>query len=78
MVKYLNFHNYSFALRYFFNVNGKATQCDTPLVFNTKLVVPDMKVLTPFLHTYWLLVPPLALIGPMILRPFSAWMMNIS
>jgi len=25
MVKYLNFHNSSFALRYFFNVNGKAT-----------------------------------------------------
>jgi hypothetical protein len=23
-VKYLNFHNSSFALRYFFNVNGKA------------------------------------------------------
>jgi len=53
MVKYLNFHNYSFALRYFLKVNGKATQCDTPLVFNTKLVVPNMKVLTPFLHTNW-------------------------
>ncbi len=33
MVKYLSFHNSSFALRYFFNVNGKATQCVThPLV----------------------------------------------
>ncbi len=27
MVKYLNFHNASLALRYFFNVNGKATVC---------------------------------------------------
>ncbi len=25
MVKYWNFHNSSFALRYFFNANGKAT-----------------------------------------------------
>jgi len=25
MVKYLSFHNSSFALRYFFYVNGKAT-----------------------------------------------------
>ncbi len=25
MVKYLNLHNSSFTLRYFFNVNGKAT-----------------------------------------------------
>jgi len=25
MVKYLNFHNSSFAVRYLFNVNGKAT-----------------------------------------------------
>jgi hypothetical protein len=25
MVKYLSFHNSSFALRYFFNVNGKAS-----------------------------------------------------
>ncbi len=31
--KYLYFHNSSFALRYLFNVNGKATRCDTPLVF---------------------------------------------
>jgi hypothetical protein len=30
MVKYLNFHNSSFALRYLFNVNGKATVWDTP------------------------------------------------
>jgi hypothetical protein len=32
MVKYLNFHNSSFAFKYFFNVNGKATVGDTPLV----------------------------------------------
>jgi hypothetical protein len=32
MVKYFNFHNFSFALRYFFNVNGKAIYYDTPLV----------------------------------------------
>ncbi len=30
MMKYLDFHNSSFAD--FFKVNGKATQCDTPLV----------------------------------------------
>jgi hypothetical protein len=30
MVKYLNFHNSSFALRYFLNVNGKATMWNTP------------------------------------------------
>jgi len=37
MVKYLSFHNSSFALRYFFNVNGKARAShsgDTPLVVN--------------------------------------------
>jgi len=33
MVKYLSFHNSSFALRYLFNVIGKAPQCDTPLAF---------------------------------------------
>ncbi len=33
MVKYLNFHNSSsFALRYFFNVNGKAIVWHTPLL----------------------------------------------
>jgi hypothetical protein len=37
MVKYLNFHNSSFALRYFFSINGKATQCDTPLFFHVKI-----------------------------------------
>jgi hypothetical protein len=31
MVKYLHFHNSSFALRYVFNVNGKATVWHTPL-----------------------------------------------
>jgi hypothetical protein len=32
MVKYLSFHNSSFALRYFFNVNGKATVVTHPFV----------------------------------------------
>jgi hypothetical protein len=36
LVKYLSFHNSSFALRYFLNINGKATMCDTPLVEITK------------------------------------------
>jgi hypothetical protein len=31
MVKYLSFHNSSFCLKILFNVNGKATVCDTPL-----------------------------------------------
>jgi hypothetical protein len=32
MVKYLSFHNSSFALKIMFNVNGEVTLCDTPLV----------------------------------------------
>jgi hypothetical protein len=32
-VKFLSFHNSSFALRYFFNVNGKATICVTQPLF---------------------------------------------
>ncbi len=35
MVKYLNFYDSSFALRYFFNVNGKATMWHTPYLFIT-------------------------------------------
>jgi len=32
MVKYLSFHNSSFALRYFYNANGKVTVWHTPLL----------------------------------------------
>jgi hypothetical protein len=32
MVKYLNFHHSSFLPYDTFNINGKATQCDKPLV----------------------------------------------
>jgi hypothetical protein len=35
MVKYLNFHNSSFALRYFFNVNGKAMVWHNPWIHLT-------------------------------------------
>ncbi len=36
MVKYLSFHNSSFALRYYFNVNGKGhSVTDTPLVLKS-------------------------------------------
>jgi hypothetical protein len=37
MVKYLNFHNSSFASRYFVNVNGKATVRHTSCLHNTQL-----------------------------------------
>jgi hypothetical protein len=33
MVKYLSFHNSSFSVRYFFNVNGKAKVWHTPCLF---------------------------------------------
>jgi hypothetical protein len=33
MVKYLNFHNSSFALRILVNVKWQGHSCDTPLVF---------------------------------------------
>jgi hypothetical protein len=32
MVKYLSFHHSTFCVKILFNVNGKATVCDTPLV----------------------------------------------
>jgi hypothetical protein len=32
MVKYLSFHNSAFCFKILFNVNGKATVCNTPLV----------------------------------------------
>jgi hypothetical protein len=32
MVKYLSFHHSNFCVKILFNVNGKATVCDTPLV----------------------------------------------
>jgi hypothetical protein len=36
MVKYLNFHKSSLCLKkILFNENGKATVCDTPIVFNS-------------------------------------------
>jgi hypothetical protein len=35
MLKYLSFHNSSkFALRYFFNANGKATLCHAPRFYH--------------------------------------------
>ncbi len=37
---YLNFHNSSFALRYFFNVNGKATMKHTPCLKGIILIIP--------------------------------------
>jgi hypothetical protein len=44
MVKYLSFHNSSsFALRYFFNVNGKAiVRVTRPLIINTRLILCKM------------------------------------
>ncbi len=52
MVNYLNFHNSSFALRFFLffktNVNGKATQCDTPVVFPSFRVVSNAQTIAQF------------------------------
>jgi len=43
MVKYLSFHNSSFALRYFYNVNGKATSWHTPcFLFGKKIANFDL------------------------------------
>jgi hypothetical protein len=52
MVKYLNFHNPSFALKIFSHVNGKATMCDTPLVYfvchnEISLMAPLATLLVP-------------------------------
>jgi hypothetical protein len=43
MVKYLNFHNFSFVLRYFFNENGKASVWHAPC-FHCEFI---------FLRTLW-------------------------
>ncbi len=40
MMKYLNFHNYSIALRYIQNVNGKATLCVTHPLFYLSALGP--------------------------------------
>jgi hypothetical protein len=47
MVKYLSFHNSSFALRYFFNVNGKATMWHTPLFIQSTTIHKPLYSLTP-------------------------------
>jgi hypothetical protein len=46
MVKYLSFHNSSFALKYIFNVNGKAIVWHTPCcyywVVQTSILIGQM------------------------------------
>jgi len=46
MVKYLNFHYSSSALRYFFNVYMARPQCDTPLVVIRDRLVLENVTLT--------------------------------
>jgi hypothetical protein len=59
MVKYLSFHNSSFALIYSFTIlNDKATQCDTPLCFPI-YCVPTSPPSSFGLH----LIPALYLLG---------------
>jgi hypothetical protein len=46
MVKYLNFHNSSFVLRYFLNANGKATVWQAPcfrIEYNLIMIIPTHK-----------------------------------
>jgi hypothetical protein len=51
MVKYLSFHNSSFALRYFFNANGKAIVWYTPL-FAKRSVTLHVKIRNGFLGCF--------------------------
>jgi hypothetical protein len=61
MVKYLSFlHNSSFALRYFLNVNGKATVGNTPLVIIMVFLCPLYKA--EMVGTIWGL-PDLTWVG---------------
>jgi hypothetical protein len=52
MVKYLNFHNSSFASRYFFNVNGKAIVWGTPCFKHFFILLEWRQLMHTHTHTH--------------------------